>query len=109
MSHQHDHDLLGGPALVAETGRDKAAEPTDPYQATAVRLSTPGHDGMAAMARAIVEEFVLLGWSRKRVMSIFTTPTFAGAHAVYLERGDGYVQALITEVMGEPEEEASDG
>ena len=58
--------------LVDVSGRNKAAEPTDPYVATAVSLSTPGYDGIAAMGRAFVEEFALMGWPRERIARMFT-------------------------------------
>ncbi|MEZ4503615.1 MAG: hypothetical protein R3B59_00030 [Dehalococcoidia bacterium] len=106
MSDLHSRDQSAGQPLLAQSGREKAAEPTDPYEPTVVRLVTPGHDGMAAMARAIVEEFALLGWSRRRVLSIFTTPTFAAPHGVYLERGADYVESLVDDVMGPAGEES---
>ncbi len=86
--------------LVSDSGRDKGAESTDPLFATAVEVPTPGYDGMAAMARAFIEEFALMGWPRDRISRMFTVPTFAGPYAVYRERGADFVEGLIAEVLG---------
>ncbi len=88
-------------------GRKKMAEPTDPLTPTAVLLQTPGYDGLAAMGRAFVEEFALLGWPRERIARMFTVPTFAATYAVYQARGADFVEQLITEVLGAPDGEAS--
>ncbi len=95
--------------LVDTTGRNKAAEPSDPYIATAVSLSTPGYDGLAAMARTFVEEFALMGWPRERIAKMFTIPRFAAAHAVYTQQGPAFVERLIDEVLGPRPDGASRG
>ncbi len=87
------------------TGQSKVAEPTDPYMATAVAYSTPGYDGMAAMARAFVEEFARLGWPRDRIARMFRMPRYVAAHAVYRDRGPEFVERLITDVLGHPPEQ----
>ncbi len=83
-----------------ESGAMKGAEPTDPFLATAVGIPTPGHDGMGLMARVLVEEFALMGWSRQRLERMFRTPRYVAAHAVYLQRGPEFVSALIDDVLG---------
>ena len=88
--------------LVDVSGANKGAEPTDPYIATAVSFSTPGYDGLAAMGRAFVEEFALMGWPRDRIARMFTVPRFVAAHAVYQARGAAFVSELITDVLGPP-------
>lgn len=86
--------------MAVESGEAKQAEATDPYDATAVFLHTPGYDGLAAMGRAFVEEFALLGWSRERVERMFRMPRYVAAHAVYLKRGPAFVTELIDDVLG---------
>ena len=86
-------------------GQRKMAEPTDPFMATAVSLDTPGYDGVAAMGRTFVEEFALMGWSRERIARMFTVPKFVAAHHVYRTRGPEFVEALISEVLGAPQQE----
>jgi hypothetical protein len=87
-------------SLKPATGREKAAEPTDPYVATAVALDTPGHDGAAAMTRTFIEEFARLGWSRERIERMFRIPRYVAAHAVYRARGPEFVAAMIEDVLG---------
>ena len=81
---------------------DKELEPDDPFQPLAVALSTPGYDGVDAMARCCVEEFALMGWPPARVCKLFTVPDFAGCYAIYQSRGAGYVRQIIASVFGEP-------
>ncbi len=85
---------------VSEHGRDKVAEPTDPYEATMVGWSTPGYDGMAAMARTFVEEFAMLGWSRDRISRMFRIPRYVGPFAVFASHGPEFVESLIDDVFG---------
>jgi hypothetical protein len=82
------------------SGLEKAAEPTDPYVATAVALDTPGHDGAAAMTRTFIEEFARLGWSRQRIQRMFRIPRYVAANAVYRARGPEFVAAMIEDVLG---------
>ncbi len=89
------------PAAAAE-GRNKVAEPSDPFMATAVSISTPGYDGLAAMGRAFVEEFAMLGWSRERIARMFAMSRFAAAYAVDRARGPEFIDELITQVLGPP-------
>ena len=86
--------------VVAETGRDKSAEPTDPYIATAVAMPPPGYDGVAVMARTFIEEFARLGWPRDRIARMFRIPRYEAANAVYRARGPEYVETLIDDVLG---------
>lgn len=81
-------------------GRDKAAEPGDPYMPTAVAVDTPGHDGMALMARVFVEEYALMGWNRKMIRRMFENPRFVGPNEVLRERGEAFIDELIASVLG---------
>jgi hypothetical protein len=79
----------------------KGAEASDPFEAMAVLVDCPpGYDGVAAMARAFVEEYAMLGWGRERIMKLFRDPRYAGTHAVYHERGEAFVQGLLDDVLG---------
>ena len=86
--------------LIDLSGRNKAVEPTDPFVATAMTVSTPGYDGLAAMGRALVEEFALMGWSRERVRRMFENPRYRAASLVYQARGPSFVDGVIGEVFG---------
>ncbi len=85
---------------------EKEYESEDPFQPTAVSFSTPGYDGLEAMARCFVEEYALMGWPPQRIFKLFTVPEFAGSYAIYQQRGPDYVRALITSIMGDVEDEA---
>jgi hypothetical protein len=89
-------------SLIDVSGRNKIAEATDPYIATAVSVPTPGYDGLAAMGRTFVEEFALMGWSRERIIRMFEVPRFVAAHSVYQARGPQFVEQLVNEVLGPP-------
>ncbi|MFQ5523977.1 MAG: hypothetical protein ACE5F5_10410 [Acidimicrobiia bacterium] len=90
--------------LITNHGSKKAVEPTDPYEAVFTVLDTPGHDGLAEMARVFVEEFSLMGWDRRRIASMFRSPRYAAANAVYRVRGAHFVEELLDEVLGSGEE-----
>jgi hypothetical protein len=85
---------------IISSGHLKAAEATDPYVASAVELSTPGHDGTAAMARTFVEEFARIGWSRDRITTMFRKPRYVATYHVYQTRGPDFVAKIIDEVLG---------
>jgi hypothetical protein len=61
-----------------------------------VGMVIPGDsETLDAMAEAFVEEYVRLGWSETRLMTLFTNPTFMGTHRIYLLKGEAYVQELV--------------
>jgi hypothetical protein len=83
------------------TARDKQLEADDPYELVAVQVpGPPGYDGPAEMARVFIEEFALMGWPPERILRLFRSRAFAGTHAVYEERGEAFVWALIEAVFG---------
>jgi len=64
-----------------------------------VGMVMPGAPGMLeAMATALVEEYVLLGWDEPRLMTLFVNPLFLATHRIYRQKGEGYVADLIREV-----------
>jgi hypothetical protein len=68
----------------------------DPYEL--VGMVIPGEEGQTeAMAQAFIEEFILLGWNEKQLMTLFTSPLYLGTHRIYQEKGSVWVQALIEE------------
>src|SRR5690348_7374225 len=80
---------------------DKEFEPEDPFEPTAVAISTPGYDGEAAMARCFVEEYALMGWPGERIFRLFTVPDFAASYSIYQSRGPQFIRQLISSVTGE--------
>jgi len=72
------------------------AHEEDPYEL--IGMVIPGEEGQTeAMAQAVIEEFILLGWHEKQLMTLFTSPLYLGTHRIYQEKGEVWVQNLITE------------
>ncbi len=61
-----------------------------------VGMVLPGEVGqLEAMAEAIVEEYVRMGWEAGRLMTLFRNPLFLATHRIYRQKGEAYVQDLI--------------
>ncbi len=73
----------------------KPAAKDDPMEFVAVPL--PGGDP-DRMAECVIEEFLLMGWSERRLMTLFTHPQFQATHQIYLDRGEDHVRDLIRQV-----------
>jgi hypothetical protein len=79
----------------------KLPEPEDPLQIVGVVLDRPmDAAGIEAMARTFVEEYALMGWGPKRILSLFRHPHFAGAHDAYKVLGEARIVSMISEVAG---------
>jgi len=52
-----------------------------------------------AMAEAVIEEYLLMGYNPKQVMFLFANPTFTMTHQIYHDRGEAYVQERIRAVV----------
>jgi hypothetical protein len=74
---------------------DKPADADDPMGLVAVDVLQGDPD---LMAECLVEEFVRLGLTDERLLALFRSPFYAGAHAIWRARGDAHVTALITRV-----------
>jgi hypothetical protein len=61
-----------------------------------VGMVLPGSPStLEAMAEAIVEEYVRLGWNELRLMTLFVNPMFLATHRIYRQKGEAYVRELI--------------
>lgn len=79
----------------------KDVDPEDPLEIVGVVLDRPIDDrGLDDMARTFVEEYTLMGWSPKRILSIFRQPFYGGAHDAYERLGEERIVALIEETVG---------
>lgn len=79
-----------------DLGVPLTAHEEDPYEL--VGMVIPSEEGQdEVMAQAFIEEFILLGWGKKQLMTLFTSPLYLGTHRIYQEKGDGWVQDLIEE------------
>ncbi len=73
----------------------KPAAHDDPMEMVGVAL--PGGDP-DLMAECVIEEFLLMGWTETRLMTLFTQPRFAATHRIYRARGEAHVRSLIRRV-----------
>ncbi len=67
-------------------------EDDDPMELVGVALPDGDTDELAS---AIVEEFIRMGLSNEELLALFHDPFYAGPHAIWKSRGDGYVRELI--------------
>jgi hypothetical protein len=51
------------------------------------------------MAYVFAEEFARLGFNKKRLMSLFKSPFYAGAHRAYIELGEEVIEKIIDECV----------
>lgn len=73
----------------------KPTAPDDPMALVGVRLQQADQ---RAMARCLIEEYLLLGWDERQLLLLFTRPCFRASHQLYLQLGEAGVRALIEEV-----------
>lgn len=73
----------------------KPAELNDPMELVGIAL--PEGDARA-MARCVVEEYIMLGWDERQLMLLFSRPCFCATHRLYQALGEAGVRALIEEI-----------
>jgi len=72
----------------------KGFEHDDPMNLVGMVL--PGEAGqLEAMAECFVEEYLRLGWTEPRLMTLFANPMFLATHRIYRLKGETYVRDLI--------------
>ncbi len=77
---------------------EKHFDEDDPMELVGMVLpATPGQ--LEAMAEALVEEYVRLGWEEARLMGLFTQPFFMATYRIYRIKGEAYVRDLIRRVL----------
>jgi len=70
----------------------------DPMELTG--LVMPGEAGqLEAMAECFIEEYIRLGWTEPRLMTLFANPMFLATHRVYCLKGEAYVRDLIRRTL----------
>jgi hypothetical protein len=57
------------------------------------------------MARTFVEEYALMGWPAKRILTLFRQPFYGGAHDAYEALGEARILELIAETIGPVEDD----
>ena len=72
---------------------------TDPNMLVGVEI--PGTaESTRDMAYVFAEEFARMGFNKTRLLRIFQTPFYAGAHRAYLELGQDEIEKIVDECLG---------
>jgi hypothetical protein len=73
-------------------------DPSDPSLLVGVVLPA-GREAMQEMAWVFAEEFARIGFDRGRILSLFRTPFYAGAHGALRALGEAEVGAIVEECV----------
>ena len=73
-------------------------EPDDPH--VLVGVSVPGDEAATReMAEAFADEFAQMGFDRGRLLRLFASPFYAGAHAARQLLGDAEITGIVEESL----------
>ena len=73
-------------------------EPDDPH--LLVGVSLPGDEvATREMAAAFADEFAQMGFDRERLLQLFGSPFYAGAHAARQLLGDAEITRIVVESL----------
>ena len=81
---------------VRPTGKELDAD--DPYELVGVEYPADA-DADREMARCIVEEYALVGWSPDEIRWLFASPQFLGPHSIQRRNGPELVEQVIRSVF----------
>ncbi|MBI3001103.1 MAG: hypothetical protein HYY46_22015 [Deltaproteobacteria bacterium] len=73
-------------------------DPTDPNVLVGVVLPADA-EAEREMAYVFAEEFVRMGYNRKRLLGLFKTPFYAAAYGAYHALGEEVIQSIIDECL----------
>ena len=73
-------------------------DPTDPNVLVGVVLPADA-EAMREMAYVFAEEFVRMGYDRRRLLAVFQNPFYAGAHGAYRTLGEEALLAIVDECL----------
>ena len=72
---------------------------TDPMMFVGVTL--PGNaEATQDMAYAFAEEFARMGYSAERILHLFRTPFYKGAHGAHKALGEASIRKIVNECVG---------
>ena len=74
-------------------------DPSDPNVLVGVELPA-SRRSIEEMARAFAEEFARLGYDARRILSLFRTPFYAGAHGAWRALGETEIAAIVDQCVG---------
>ena len=72
--------------------------PTDPTMLVGVELPADA-DTTEDMAYVFAEEFARLGFKKQRLMSLFKSSFYAGAHRAYVQLGEEVIERIVDECL----------
>ncbi len=76
----------------------KKFDPHDPFDLVGtVMPSEDGVDGVEEMARALVSEYLTMGWDPDVIYDLFKKPQYRGPNIIYRQMGEEYVRNLIAD------------
>ncbi|MBI4584134.1 MAG: hypothetical protein HY717_08935 [Planctomycetes bacterium] len=67
---------------------------TDPMEMIGVELPAE-EPAMEELARVFAEEFARMGFDERKLLHLFKTPFYAGAHNAYLALGEEKIQEIV--------------
>ena len=73
-------------------------DPTDPNVLVGVMLPAD-REATREMAWVFAEEFARLGFDARRILGLFRSPFYAGAHAALRALGESEVTAIVAECV----------
>ncbi|MBI4245569.1 MAG: hypothetical protein HY614_00125 [Candidatus Rokubacteria bacterium] len=73
-------------------------DPTDPTVLVGVELPA-AREATRDMAWVFAEEFARMGFAAPRILTLFRSPFYAGAHAALRQLGEPEVTAIVTECV----------
>ena len=70
----------------------------DPMELVGVALPADA-EALAEMAYTFAEEYAVLGWGEERLLKLFRTPHYAGAHQAWRALGDDEIRRIVHETV----------
>ncbi len=78
---------------------EKEHEQGDPFEMVQMVLDAPADDDFyREMAQTFVEEYMMMGWTDEKLLSMFRDPFYQGPHSILQKKGELFVTQLIREV-----------
>ena len=74
-------------------------DPTDPQVLVGVELPADP-EAMRDMAWVFAEEFARMGFDTSRILGLFRSPFYAGAHRALVALGEADITAIVEECVG---------
>ena len=74
-------------------------DPTDPNVLVGVELPADA-EATREMAWVFAEEFARMGFDAPRILALFRSPFYAGAHGALAALGESEITAIVAECVG---------